>query len=246
MQENKIMTVNGHFKQITISEIFSNRYSTMRFITFSFSADLVKKVQRKYDVKGIIGSNFDLSLKDDTEDFVYAPYKTHMKLILLYNDDQSQVRVISGSANLSYRGLSIFSDQDERVRIIDNDKKLFNFYYQYFVDRWHMYREKFLKTDASITDVNTTKTLKVLKKVCCKNTSSSDLLTYVYITGAIFDPKSFDFQPKTKNLIDYVNYVAWCNKTGEKAISEDQYTEKLVDIFEAMDIEDVRKYLKES
>lgn len=246
MQESKMMTVNGHLKQMTIPEIFSDKYSMMRFITFSFSADLIKKVQRKYDVKGIIGSNFDLSLKDNTDDFIYAPYKTHMKLILLYNDDQSQVRVISGSANLSYRGLSIFSDQDERVRIIDNDKKLFNFYYQYFVDRWHMYRKEFLKTDESLTDVNMAKMLEVLKKVWRKKSSDSDLFTYLYIAGAIFDPKGFDFQPKTKTLIDYVNYVAWCNKTEEKAMSEDQYTEKLVDIFEAMDIEDVRKYLQEN
>lgn len=139
-QSHTLMTLNGIPTELTVSELFSDKYTTMRFITFSFSETLVRKLQQKYDLKGIIGAPFNKSLKNDSEHFVYAAYRTHVKLMLLFNKDRSQTRIIVGSANLSYQGLSVNSAQDERIEVTDNNKEAFDYYYKYFEERWFTYK----------------------------------------------------------------------------------------------------------
>lgn len=124
-----LMTLNNKPVQLSIHELFDG-FDELHFITFSFSTKLIEELQKHLSIQGIIGCSFNKSLLDNSN-FVYYDNHTHIKLYLLKNK-LGHIRIITGSANLSYQGLDYKSSQAENIIIIDNNQALYNRYEKYY------------------------------------------------------------------------------------------------------------------
>lgn len=132
--QKTLITLNNKPVHISIPEIFDQKYNNLKFVTFSFSPDLVNTLSEYMTLQGIIGSAYNKSLTQKPN-FRYAVNKVHTKVMLLSNDF-GDLRVIKGSANLSNRALDQSSNQGENIEIIDNDKTEYDRWLKYFNDLW--------------------------------------------------------------------------------------------------------------
>lgn len=130
------ITVNGKLQHYSVNQIFDKKYTKLEFTTFSFSPKLINKLNEHMDLYGVIGSYTNLSLANNPN-FLYALGKVHTKVMLLSNK-QGDLRVITGSANLSLRALDENTSQGENIVIVDNDKQLFNQWHDYFDQLWNL------------------------------------------------------------------------------------------------------------
>ena len=71
------------------------------------------------ELKGVLGSYTNLSLANNPN-FLYALGHVHTKVMLLSNE-QGDIRIITGSANLSLQALDENTSQGENIVIVDND-----------------------------------------------------------------------------------------------------------------------------
>lgn len=150
------ITVNGKLQHYSIDQIFDKKYTKLEFTTFSFSAKLINHLSEYMSLQGVIGSHTNLSLANNPN-FLYALNRVHTKVMLLSNE-QGDLRVITGSANLSLRALDENSSQGENIVIVDNDKQLFNQWHDYFNQLWNIAKEtkqptlgKYIKPKKALT-----------------------------------------------------------------------------------------------
>lgn len=150
------ITVNGKLQHYSIDQIFDKKYTKLEFTTFSFSAKLINHLSEYMLLQGVIGSHTNLSLANNPN-FLYALNRVHTKVMLLSNE-QGDLRVITGSANLSLQALDENSSQGENIVIVDNDKQLFNQWHDYFDQLWNIAKEtkqptlgKYIKPKKALT-----------------------------------------------------------------------------------------------
>lgn len=150
------ITVNGKLQHYSIDQIFDKKYTKLEFTTFSFSAKLINHLSEYMSLQGVIGSHTNLSLANNPN-FLYALNRVHTKVMLLSNE-QGDLRVITGSANLSLRALDENSSQGENIVIVDNDKQLFKQWHDYFYQLWNIAKEtkqptlgKYIKPKKALT-----------------------------------------------------------------------------------------------
>lgn len=108
------------------------------------------------ELKGVLGSYTNLSLANNPN-FLYALGHVHTKVMLLSNE-QGDIRIITGSANLSLQALDENTSQGENIVIVDNDQKLFNQWHDYFEQLWNLAKEtkqptlgKYIKPKKALT-----------------------------------------------------------------------------------------------
>lgn len=150
------ITVNGKLKHYSIDQIFDKKYTKLEFTTYSFSAKLINKLNEYMSLQGVIGSYTNLSLANNPN-FLYALGRVHTKVMLLSNK-QGDLRVITGSANLSIQALDENASQGENIVIVDNDQQLFNQWHDYFEQLWNLAKEtkqptlsKYIKPKKALT-----------------------------------------------------------------------------------------------
>lgn len=132
--QKTLITLNGKPINITIPQMFDQKYTNLKFVTFSFSPQLINDLAEYMHLQGIIGSAYNKSLTQKSN-FRYAVNKVHTKVMLLSNDF-GDLRVIKGSANLSNRALDQNSNQGENIEIIDNNEDEYNRWLKYFNSLW--------------------------------------------------------------------------------------------------------------
>lgn len=150
------ITVNGKLTHYSIDQIFDKKYTKLEFTTYSFSAKLINKLNEYMSLQGVIGSYTNLSLANNPN-FLYALGRVHTKVMLLSNE-QGDLRVITGSANLSIQALDENASQGENIVIVDNNQKLFNQWHDYFEQLWNLAKEtkqptlgKYIKPKKALT-----------------------------------------------------------------------------------------------